>query len=372
MKLAIIRTFYKPLRIGAYNVQEIGLAKELAKRGIETHIYSRYMIGNREGEFDQISEMVSLRNLKGRKVGKDLVFAVGDAQIPFEDYDWVQIQEYANIMSRPLIKIAKSKGCRVLINQGTYQDYKGPKRLYNIILDRWVLDFLKKNVDKFFAKTALAKEYLNNKGFSNVQVVPVGMDMGYLEDAVAPVEPAFETFKKRFSKIILYIGQIESRRNPSFIIEIISRMVKKDPNSGFVIIGSGKLSKWFDREIADKQLTPYIFRRKSVRQADLSEYYLNSNIFILPSNYEIFGMVVLEALYFGLPVISTNTAGPHFILTGDSKLGKCLPLEIEDWLDFIGSINDNDKLQNGSFRNAYIINNFSWEKRSTHYESLDH
>jgi glycosyltransferase involved in cell wall biosynthesis len=373
MKLAIIRTSYEPLRLGVYNVQEIGLARELAKKGIETHIYSRFLIdGNVNGESKQISELITITTLKGKKIGKEVVFSVKDAQIPFEQYDWVQVQEYANLMSIPVIRAARSKGCKILINQGLYQDYKGVKKAYNTILDIVLISFLKKNVNKFFAKTLMAKEYLDSKGFTGVRIVPVGLDTSHFANDNYQAEPDFETFRKKFSRIVLYIGQIEARRNPSFIIDLIGKLAEKDPAIGFVMIGSGELSDWFDKEIADKNLKDRIFRKRSVSSTAVGQYYQQSDIFILPTNYEIFGMVVIEALFFGLPVLSTNTAGPNFILAAHKELGKCLPLQTEEWADSILKITDTDKIQNGSFRKEYVLNNFSWEKSCAYYESLDY
>lgn len=372
MKLAIIRTSYEPLKLGSYNVQEIGLARELAKKGIETHIYSRFLIdGHVSGESKQISELITITTLKGKKIGKEVVFSVKDAQIPFEKYDWVQVQEYANLMSIPVIRTARSKGCKILINQGLYQDYNGVKKAYNIVLDILLVGFLKKNADKFFAKTQMAKEYLDSKGFAGVRIVPVGLDTSPFANNQYTSEPDFETFRKRFSRIVLYVGQIEPRRNPSFIIDLIASVAKKDPSIGFVIIGSGVLADWFDKEITDKNLKDRIFRKRSVLSTEVGRYYQQSDVFILPTNYEIFGMVVLEALFFGLPVLSTNTAGPDSILAPHEELGKCLPLNMEDWAERIIKITGTDKIQNGSFRKDYVLKNFSWEKSSAHYESLD-
>ncbi len=47
-----------------------------------------------------------------------------------------------------------------------------------------------------------------------------------------------------------------------------------------------------------------------ILQEYLKSLYETADYFLLASNYEIYGMVVLEALYFGCPVLSTKTAGP--------------------------------------------------------------
>jgi glycosyltransferase involved in cell wall biosynthesis len=51
-----------------------------------------------------------------------------------------------------------------------------------------------------------------------------------------------------------------------------------------------------------------------MKQEELKSVYLNTDLFILASTYEIFGMVLLEAIYFNVPILSSLNGGSSFLL----------------------------------------------------------
>ena len=55
----------------------------------------------------------------------------------------------------------------------------------------------------------------------------------------------------------------------------------------------------------------------TISQKHLPALYRAAHVFLLPSTYEIYGMVMLEAMYFGVPVISTASAGAKVIIQQD-------------------------------------------------------
>ena len=89
-----------------------------------------------------------------------------------------------------------------------------------------------------------------------------------------------------------------------------------------------------------------------------------SDIFLLPTQYEIFGMVLLEAMFFGTPVITTENGGSATLIRNGENGIICDSLSSNDWAKAILSITENKNLQNTISQNAEntIKNHFTWDR----------
>ncbi len=136
-------------------------------------------------------------------------------------------------------------------------------------------------------------------------------------------------FKKRNfkNKYILYIGRLETKKNLIGIIEAFNEFKKICKNS-YKLILAGKRGYFFSRinEIIKK--SPYkkdIILTGYVSQKEKDKLYSFANIFLFPSFYEGFGMPIIEAQKWGVPVISSKissipeVAGERAALLVDPK-----------------------------------------------------
>ena len=176
------------------------------------------------------------------------------------------------------------------------------------------------------------------------------------------------TVSVKDSKLLLYIGAVEPRRNPLFIIELLKQI--KNNDIGLVIVGKGVSLSETINKIKEYKLENRVLTYESVSNKNLISIFNRANIFLLPTNYEIYGMVVMEALLYGVPVISTPEAGPQYLLS-DSVYGKCVELDIDKWsneIDYylVNHTSNNDKLQ----RKNYVNDNFRWGPIAERYYKL--
>jgi len=117
--------------------------------------------------------------------------------------------------------------------------------------------------------------------------------------------------KKENVKNFIFVGRLSSEKN----IDQLIRVFKDKIDLNLTVVGQGKLEKKLK-----KQATSNIKFLGYINNKELKEIYLNNDVLILPSLREPWGLVVEEALYFGLPVILSNRVGSNELIE-DGKHG---------------------------------------------------
>ena len=367
MKVAIIRTSAKILDTQFYNIQEVGLAKSLIKNGISVDIFS--IFGNLEKEeiiFYENSSHLKLIPLKGVTIFNQLTyFPTLTSRIIKGGYDLVQVHEDTQFMTPVILRKCSKKKLKTVLYQGMYINFSGVFRIFQKIFDFVFKNQIINNVDTVLAKTEMAKKYLENKGYENIYVIPIGLDRSN-EKADYVNNHQFKRFKKRFSKLLLYVGKIESRRNPYFLIDFFD-IIRNKISVGLVIIGDGPMHSDLMKYIKEKNLENDVYMEKIVLNTQIDKIFKQCDLLLLPTTHEIFGMVILEALSYGIPVISGPEAGPLTILKEDSY-GMCVELDINMWVDAVQRILFNEEKENiVQLRKEYIERNYNWETISKEY-----
>ena len=130
--------------------------------------------------------------------------------------------------------------------------------------------------------------------------------------------------KYKLNKNLITIGRIEEEKDQISIIRAISYLKKKGYNYNLNILGEGSLKEFLREEAikldVDNQVQ-FIGYKKNVYQE-----LVKNDVFILSSKHESFGNVIVEAMYAGLPVISTDCLyGPREII-GDDEYGFLVPV----------------------------------------------
>lgn len=204
------------------------------------------------------------------------------------------------------------------------------------------------------------------KGFSNISVLPVGLEVdnfsggsmiNYREKLGIPSE----------YKILLYVGKVEKRRKPFFCIDVYEKVKEKYENCCLVYVGSGPLLEEVHDYSSKKHLKDIHFIDR-IPQNELPSLYTESSLFILPTRYEIFGMVIMEAMYFGVPVITYKAAGPIDIIENDVDGIVMSNFNTERWADKIYTHLIEDDLKTmGEKGKKKIIDKYLWPTVATSY-----
>ena len=187
------------------------------------------------------------------------------------------------------------------------------------VFDKFFLKRYLKQKTYFLVKSQLAKDFLLKKGISdnNVSVVGVGIDIQMLSSTdTCCEEPIYIRMKKDNNHKILYIGRFEERRNIPYILEIFKNVLEKYPNTTLYMIGSGE-EKYIDLVWSKAEqlgVRDSIVYQPRIEQKYLAEIYKMSDFFLLPTFYEIFGMVLLEAMYYENVVLTSVNGGSSTVI----------------------------------------------------------
>lgn len=134
-------------------------------------------------------------------------------------------------------------------------------------------------------------------------------------------QPSFE--KREVVKNFIFVGRLTPVKN----LEWLFNRFAQHPDLSLTIIGSGEIEKEL-KELAPKNVTFL----GAIPNKDLPDYYRSADVFILPSYYETYGLVVEEALNNGTPVLLSHMVGCQDNLVVANNVG--LVFQLDDIDDF--------------------------------------
>lgn len=367
--LVIVRSSATVLNLNSYNCQEIGLARALVEKGLRTTVI---LAGNEytSSEIPVGKNAVRVITLPFRALNQSVAVFNWLSRVLTElSPTIVQIHEFEMMISLSAAKWAKRRNIPVVMIQGTYEMNRKPftrflEKIFCASFGRRILSL----VDAIGAKTPGAAAYLNNFTSKPSRITPVGLDPEKFADPRA-LPDAVSKLLERDKKILLYVGVIEPRRHPLLLAETISRLPK---DYHLLIVGRGPQNDELLLRIKELSLEQRVTIIPRLDQNELPAVYRAANLFLLPTDYEIFGMVLLEAMYFGLPAIAHKAAGTEFLINSGTDGVILSDFDPEHWASTVQKLNsDPAKLAEMRVRCAEKISSrFVWSRTADTYLDL--
>ena len=261
---------------------------------------------------------------------------------------------------RSAVKVAKSKRLVVVISpHGTLTSWdlnkkKWKKRLAMFLYQRAIL----KSADMFFATSVAEAEGIRSLGLKQpIAIIPVGVDIPDIENSLIP--------KATEARVLLFMGRIHPGKGVLDLIEAW-RLVKK-PNWRLKIAGPAISADEIayrglvEQKISENSLCGEIEFLGMIEGAAKRRAFEAAELFVLPSYSENFGIVVAEALAYGLPVITTTGAPWRELIEHDC--GWWISPGVEGLCNALNSAMDktSDELSEMGGRGRKLVNDkYSW------------
>jgi glycosyltransferase involved in cell wall biosynthesis len=169
-------------------------------------------------------------------------------------------------------------------------------------------------VDCVIAPTTEMKKELEGYGLKKeIQVIPTGIDTDLFQTAqMVDLRKLYHLPKDAF--ISLFAGRMAKEKNITFLFEVTERLVRSGAPFYLVLVGNGPYYEELVEIVRKKKLNDRIIFAGEMPRTQLAGYYRSADCFSFASTSETQGLVVLEALAAGLPVIAVAQKGVKNVL----------------------------------------------------------
>lgn len=339
---------------GFYNFQDIGLAKALTQAGHEVTLYRFTKDAEKREQKDGVTmifrktfgigkQTVTGFDFLNKKIERLICFS--DNQVSFPAlYRWCKKQR---ILLQPYIGVLNSNSSNQVV-----------RKLTDLLVLRNVKLYRRMKV---YGKTPAILDTFKNLGIMDVELVPVCLNKELLHE-LADIEIKDE-IRRQYGyqsdeKILLFIGRMELEKEPLEMITIFKKLCQAHTDYRLVMVGKGALYEEVKHSILKNKLEHLVRLIERVPNQEVWKLYCMSSSFVNLNRHEIYGMSILEAMYYRCPVIAMRAPGPDYLLRqGEigylcdsiTQLAEC----IENSIERKSTLQDTRK---------YVEEQFFWDK----------
>ena len=308
MKIAFMYDVIYPYVKGGVEKRVWELSRRLAVRGYEVHIFGMKFW---DGDDTRIVDGVILHGIcpakklyaNGRRTVREALYYGIHLIRPLSRArpDLVDCQQFPYLPCIPARGITFLKKIPMVITWheiwGDYWNkYLGCTGWFGKITEKLIAGF---NVPTIAVSPTTASRFRSYFGRCPDSVIQNGIDISHLDSVPAAKE----------TPDLLFVGRLIKEKNTNLLILALNLLVQDDPDLRLTIIGEGPEEAALRARIRDLNLERNVTIHSFFEDHDeVISRMKSSKVFVLPSEREGFGIVALEALACGLPVVTINHA----------------------------------------------------------------
>ena len=190
------------------------------------------------------------------------------------------------------------------------------------------LKFSKQVFENSKTNIAVSKEFcslLEKQTHCKFQYVPNVVDTSFFK-------PSKEV-KSTEQFIFLNVAHLDAKKNQARLVESFAEKFAGNTKYKLIIAGDGPEKENLQTQIDKLKVSNQVVLFGRASREDVLSLMQKSNCFVLPSLYETFGVVLIEAMACGLPVLSTKSGGPESIITSNQYGFLCEENELAEMLE---------------------------------------
>jgi phosphatidylinositol alpha-mannosyltransferase len=184
---------------------------------------------------------------------------------------------------------------------------------YNLArpIGKWILRRWFRKLDGKIAVSKAAMEFARGHFPGYYNIMPNGVDVDHFSPDVSPIDK-FSDGKLN----ILFVSRLEKRKGLNYLLEAFKKVKQEIPDSRLIIVGPGtRLRRKYEKQVARSGLKDVIFIG-FVSYDELPRYYKTADVFCAPATgRESFGIILLEAMAMGKPIVASNIEGYAGVVT---------------------------------------------------------
>ena len=238
-----------------------------------------------------------------------------------EQFDIIHFHEpWVPVLSRQILSRSKS------INVATFHA-KLPESLLSKSIISTVVPYTKsilKYIDTYTAVSPAAAEHLQSLSDEHVEIIPNGIRLEQFTHTN-------HLTQKKKKKRIVYLGRLEKRKGIEHLLSAYASLRESHKDVELIIGGNGVKNNMLQRIVAQYEIPDVTFLGY-VTEEDKPYLLASADVFCSPALYgESFGIVLLEAMAVGTPVVAGNNSGYASVMTGKGRLSLVNPLSTSDF-----------------------------------------
>ena len=252
------------------------------------------------------------------------------------------------------------------VNVGTFHTFNGSRfyRAWRYLSRRWF-----RKLDGRIAVSKPAMDFVSKIYPGEYQIIPNGVDIERFANA-KPIE-RFNDGKLN----ILFLGRLERRKGLKYLVMAYSRLKWRYPNIRLIIAGGGNPGEDVLSRIGESNLEDVEFIGLAPYQ-DVPRYYQSADIYCAPNTgRESFGIVLLEAMAAGKPIVASRIDGFSRVLSNGVEGLLVKPKNDGELANALERLIVNEQLRKEmGARGRITVEQYRWERVAdrvlTHYRSL--
>ena len=375
---------FPPRVIGGISPHVFYLSKSLAKNGVKVHVVTCdfpgasahetidgvevYRVDSYKNPSPDFATWVYLMNLNMQKEAAAIAAKLDEKVDVFHAHDWLVATAgigLKHVFRKPLLVTMHSTeiGRRDGIHTGT-EKMIGETEAW-LTYEAW--------------KVICCSQYMVSHvkwAFGvpddKLVMVPNGVNMQIYEDIrKQDLRPFRTAFALPEEKLVLFVGRLVYEKGAQVLINAIPKILEK-VNAKFVIVGSGYMKDQLSTIVKSMGLEHKVLFTGFVDEETLLKLQCCADVSVVPSLFEPFGIVALEAMAAKSPVVVSDTGGLGEIVEHDITGVKVYPNSTESLAWGITKALTDEKYRNSLRENAYkrIQEKYDWDKIAQHTKQI--
>jgi len=354
MKIAMLTEC--PLFFGGGERHVYEISKRLVLAGHEVDIMHPY------GHSQNVSEPISVRSAYAPRYPILHYFSVPFlVNFSLAEYDILHVHGLSWVISHLLAAVLTKEleGTPVVC---TFHMTSNLERWPWYPFEDLLLESCLRHVDAFIAVSNEHGEKWSEVCNKEIAVIPNGVDTNRFNPNVNG-----ESIKKRLGIhgkfTVLYVGRLAKQKGLEYLLRAVPITLKETKDIAFLIAGEGGLKKELEALAQQLGVNQQVKFLDFIPDSELPKYYAACDVFVLPSVYEPFGMVLLEAMAAGKPVVATAVGGiPEIVFHGKNGF-LVKPKEPKELANAILTLSHHHDLamSMGQVGRRIVERDYSWE-----------
>ena len=382
LRVMMLTWEFPPRIIGGISPHVYYLSKNLAKEGVKVYVVTCdfpgapdhevmdgvevFRIDSYKNPSPDFASWVYLMNMNMQKEAAAIVKNLGGVDI-FHAHDWLVANAgigLKHVFRRPLLATIHST--EIGRRNGLHSDYE--RMIHEteawLTYEAWRViccsNYMVSHVKWAF-----------NLPEDKLVMIPNGVDAKEYEKSTVDLNQ----FRRRFAlpeeKIVLYVGRLVYEKGIQVLINAIPKILEK-VNAKFVIVGNGYMKEPLWEKIKHMGLAHKVLFTGFVDDETLRNLQKCADVSVVPSLFEPFGIVALEAMAAKSPVVVSDTGGLSEIVEHDLTGVKVYPDNPESLAWGVTRVLLDEAYANKLRENAYrlVVEKYNWKKISRQTKSV--